>query len=202
MGFNLKRLFDLLLSITTLIVLSPLIIFLIILNFVKIGRPIFFIQKRPGLNEKPFNLIKFRTMDNIYDFSGNLLSDDSRINKFGMWIRTYSLDELPQLINVIKGEMSLVGPRPLLIEYLDLYDSEQKKRHNVLPGITGWSQINGRNAITWEEKLSHDIWYVENQSIFLDIKIILITIKKIIRRENINPKNQLSMPKFKGKKNE
>ena len=189
MGFNLKR-------------LSPLIIFLIILNFVKIGRPIFFIQKRPGLNEKPFNLIKFRTMDNIYDFSGNLLSDDSRINKFGMWIRTYSLDELPQLINVIKGEMSLVGPRPLLIEYLDLYDSEQKKRHNVLPGITGWSQINGRNAITWEEKLSHDIWYVENQSIFLDIKIILITIKKIIRRENINPKNQLSMPKFKGKKNE
>ena len=202
MGFNLKRLFDLLLSIPTLIVLSPLIIFLIILNFVKIGRPIFFIQKRPGLNEKPFNLIKFRTMDNIYDFSGNLLSDDSRINKFGMWIRTYSLDELPQLINVIKGEMSLVGPRPLLIEYLDLYDSEQKKRHNVLPGITGWSQINGRNAITWEEKLSHDIWYVENQSIFLDIKIILITIKKIIRRENINPKNQLSMPKFKGKKNE
>ena len=202
MGFNLKRLFDLLLSFTTLIVLSPLIIFLIILNFVKIGRPIFFIQKRPGLNEKPFNLIKFRTMDNIYDFSGNLLSDDSRINKFGMWIRTYSLDELPQLINVIKGEMSLVGPRPLLIEYLDLYDSEQKKRHNVLPGITGWSQINGRNAITWEEKLSHDIWYVENQSIFLDIKIILITIKKIIRRENINPKNQLSMPKFKGKKNE
>ena len=202
MGFNLKRLFDLLLSITTLIVLSPLIIFLIILNFVKIGRPIFFIQKRPGLNEKPFNLIKFRTMDNIYDFSGNLLSDDSRINKFGMWIRTYSLDELPQLINVIKGEMSLVGPRPLLIEYLDLYDSEQKKRHNVLPGITGWSQINGRNAITWEEKLSHDIWYVENQSIFLDIKIILSTIKKIIRRENINPKNQLSMPKFKGKKNE
>lgn len=202
MGFNLKRLFDLLLSITTLIVLSPLIIFLIILNFVKIGRPIFFIQTRPGLNEKPFNLIKFRTMDNIYDISGNLLSDDSRINKFGMWIRRYSLDELPQLINVIKGEMSLVGPRPLLIEYLDLYDSEQKKRHNVLPGITGWSQINGRNAITWEEKLSHDIWYVENQSIFLDIKIIMITIKKIIKRENINPKNQLSMPKFRGKKNE
>lgn len=202
MRFSLKRLFDLFFSTTTLIILLPVITILIILNFIKIGRPIFFIQTRPGLNEKPFNLIKFRTMDNKYDTLGNLLPDESRINNFGMLIRRYSVDELPQLINVIKGEMSLVGPRPLLMEYLVLYNTKQKKRHNVLPGITGWSQINGRNAITWEEKLSLDIWYVENQSIFLDIKIIYITIKKIIRRENINPKNQLTMPKFRGKKNE
>lgn len=202
MRFSLKRLFDLFFSTTTLIILLPVITILIILNFIKIGRPIFFIQTRPGLNEKPFNLIKFRTMDNKYDTLGNLLPDESRINNFGMLIRRYSVDELPQLINVIKGEMSLVGPRPLLMEYLVLYNTKQKKRHNVLPGITGWSQINGRNAITWEEKLSLDIWYVENQSIFLDIKIIYLTIKKIIRRENINPKNQLTMPKFRGKKNE
>lgn len=202
MRFSLKRLFDLFFSTTTLIILLPVIIILIILNFIKIGRPIFFIQTRPGLNEKPFNLIKFRTMDNKYDTLGNLLPDESRINNFGMLIRRYSVDELPQLINVIKGEMSLVGPRPLLMEYLVLYSAKQKTRHNVLPGITGWSQINGRNAITWEEKLSLDIWYVENQSLFLDIKIIYLTIKKIIRRENINPKNQLTMPKFRGKKNE
>lgn len=194
-----KRIFDIIISIIALIFLSPLLIVISILVRIKLGSPIFFLQQRPGLNEKLFKIIKFRTMELKKDTHGELLPDEDRKNFFGDWLRKYSLDELPQLINVISGNMSLVGPRPLLIEYLDLYDHKQKRRHNVLPGITGWSQINGRNAINWKEKLSLDIWYVDNQSFILDLKIILLTIKKLFKKENITPKDLNFMPKFKGK---
>ena len=194
-----KRIFDVIISITALIFLSPLLIVISILIKIKLGSPIFFLQLRPGLNEKLFKIIKFRTMELKKDALGQLLPDEDRKNLFGDRLRKYSLDELPQLINVISGKMSLVGPRPLLIEYLDLYDHNERRRHSVLPGITGWSQINGRNAISWKEKLLLDIWYVDNQSFILDLKIIFITIKKIFKKENINPKDLNFMPKFKGK---
>ena len=177
----------------------PLFITLIILNYFILGKPVFFIQKRPGLHGKPFKIIKFRTMLILEDDKLKKISDDQRTHPYGLWLRSLSLDELPQIFNVLIGNMSLVGPRPLLMEYLSLYDHNQIKRHNVLPGITGWSQINGRNDITWKERLNQDVWYVKNRTFLLDIKIIFITIFKVIKRENILTTNKYFMKKFKGK---
>lgn len=168
--------------------------------FIKIGQPIFFIQIRPGKNSKPFKLYKFRTMNNDKDSSGNLLNDELRLTKFGKFFRATSFDELPSLFNVLKGEMSFVGPRPLLMEYLPLYNKKQARRHEIRPGITGWAQINGRNAISWQEKFNLDIWYLDNRSFWLDAKIILLTIKKVILKEDIIENGGVTMSKFKGNK--
>ena len=162
------------------------------------GKPIIFSQERPGLNAKVFLMYKFCTMNNKRDGSGNLLPDDSRLTILGRFLRATSLDELPELWNVLKGEMSLVGPRPLLIEYLALYSDSQKRRHDVRPGITGWAQVNGRNAISWEDKFNLDLWYVQNQSFWLDVRILLMTIKKVIVREGVSADNHATMPKFTG----
>jgi len=195
-----KRLLDLFCSIIILIISSPLIICVGLLVKLKLGSPILFTQKRPGLNGKPFYLYKFRTMTDERDQWGKLYPDEKRLTPFGSFLRKYSIDELPQLINVVKGELSLVGPRPLLMEYLPLYSEEQGKRHLVKPGITGWAQVNGRNAISWEEKFELDIWYVNNQSLQLDIKILLLTIKKVLLSEGINQSEQVTMEDFKGSK--
>jgi len=195
-----KRLLDLFCSIIILIISSPLIICVGLLVKLKLGSPILFTQKRPGLNGKPFYLYKFRTMTDERDQWGKLYPDEKRLTPFGSFLRKYSIDELPQLINVVKGELSLVGPRPLLMEYLPLYSEEQGKRHLVKPGITGWAQVNGRNAISWEEKFELDIWYVNNQSLQLDIKILLLTIKKVLFSEGINQSEQVTMEDFKGSK--
>jgi len=173
---------------------------LVILIFFNLGRPIFFRQLRPGLNSKPFLLIKFRSMKNAIDSFGNLLPDDQRITTLCNFIRKSSLDELPELWNVLKGDMSLVGPRPLLMEYLPLYTPEQLLRHNVRPGITGWAQVSGRNNISWEQKFKYDLWYIENQSLALDIKIIFMTIKRVFTREGINSKDHATCSPFKGDK--
>jgi undecaprenyl phosphate N,N'-diacetylbacillosamine 1-phosphate transferase len=162
------------------------------------GKPLFFRQKRPGFKEKIFSIYKFRTMTNEVDENGNLLSDEKRLKGFGKFVRSTSLDELPQLFNVLLGDMSFVGPRPLLVEYLDLYTIKQKKRHNVKPGITGWAQVNGRNAISWEEKFELDVWYVENQSFWLDMKILWLTFLKVVKRSDINSDTSITMEKFKG----
>ena len=175
-----KRLFDFSVSLCALLALLPGILFMALLVRVNIGTPIFFTQRRPGLHSKAFTMIKFRTMTNAIGADGALLPDAERLTRLGRILRTYSLDELPQLWNVFMGNMSFVGPRPLLMEYLTLYSSEQSRRHNVLPGITGWAQVKGRNAISWEDKFTYDIWYVENQSFWLDMKIIWLTIKKVI----------------------
>lgn len=193
-----KRVVDLSAALLGLIFLTPVIISLAIFIRLKLGFPILFIQTRPGLDSKPFHMIKFRTMTDARDVHGNLLPDSVRLTSFGRFLRTTSLDELPELFNVLKGDMSLVGPRPLLMEYLPLYSSEQARRHDVRPGITGWAQINGRNAISWEEKFKLDIWYVENQSFWLDLKILLITIKKVFIRDGINAIGEATMPKFTG----
>ncbi|UOK59873.1 sugar transferase [Bacillus sp. OVS6] len=165
---------------------------------VKLGSPIIFKQQRPGLNGKPFNFYKFRSMTDEKDVNGQLLPDNIRLTPFGEFIRKYSLDEFPQLINVVKGDISLVGPRPLLMEYIPLYTKEQYKRHQVRPGITGWAQVNGRNAITWEEKFILDIWYVNHQSFVLDLKILYLTIFKILKSEGINQPGNVTIEKFKG----
>ena len=193
-----KRFFDLgiILVFLPFIFLACLVIALLVK--VKLGSPILFKQPRPGLHGNIFNLLKFRTMTNEYDSDGNLLHDSVRLTKFGKFLRSTSLDELPGLWNVIKGSMSLVGPRPLLIEYLPLYNSRQARRHDILPGITGWAQINGRNSITWDKKFDLDVWYVDNQSIWLDIKILWLTIKKVFSRDGINQKEHVTMDKFKG----
>jgi sugar transferase EpsL len=193
-----KRIFDTLISFFALIVLSPVLLLISIMVINKFGWPVFFTQTRPGYKGKPFKIIKFRTMTNEKDENGELLSEELRITPFGMWLRSTSLDELPELVNVLKGEMSIVGPRPLLMEYLPLYDSYQKRRMDLKPGITGWAQVNGRNAIPWPEKFKMDIWYVDNQSLWLDIKIILLTLKKVVSREGISHENEVSMPKVKG----
>lgn len=193
-----KRLIDLLISCTAFFLLLPVIVVVGFLIKVKLGSPVIFKQMRPGLNEKPFYLYKFRTMTEQRDSSGNLLPDHIRLTSFGEFLRKFSLDELPQLLNVIKGDLSLVGPRPLLMEYLPLYTKEQAKRHHVRPGITGWAQVNGRNAITWEEKFKLDVWYVENQSLLLDVKILLLTLKKVIKTEGIKHEKHATMPIFKG----
>ena len=166
----------------------------------KFGSPVLFKQPRPGLNEKVFNMIKFRSMTMENDTSGILLSDSNRLTRFGEFLRSTSLDELPSLWAVLKGEMSLVGPRPLLVEYLPLYSKKQSRRHEVKPGITGWAQVNGRNAISWDEKFDLDVWYVDNQSVWLDIKILFLTVKKVIMRDGISAKDDATMPPFKRSK--
>ena len=193
-----KRFFDLVVAL--LLLPSIFLMCLMIALFVKIklGSPVIFTQLRPGLNGKIFNMVKFRTMTDKCDLDGNLLPDSIRLTKFGKFLRSTSLDELPGLWNVIKGNMSLVGPRPLLVEYLPLYNDRQMRRHEVLPGITGWAQVNGRNTISWDKKFDLDVWYVDNQSIWLDIKILWMTVKKVIVRDGISAKNQVTMPKFKG----
>lgn len=193
-----KRLFDLVVTCAIGFVFLPVIIILALLINCTIGHPLFFRQQRPGLNEKPFYIYKFRTMNNKKNNRGELLSDADRLTNFGRLIRSTSLDELPSLGNVLNGEMSLVGPRPLLMEYLPLYNQEQRRRHGAKPGITGWAQVNGRNAISWEDKFKLDVWYVENQSLYLDVKIILLTIKKVLFRDDINAKGEATMSKFTG----
>lgn len=195
-----KRLFDLVFAAMLLIAFMPIMIILAAAIRMFLGHPVIFIQLRPGLKDKPFNLYKFRTMTDKRGSSGELLSDAERMTGFGRFLRSTSLDELPSLWNVIKGEMSVVGPRPLLMEYLPLYSPDQARRHDVKPGLTGWAQINGRNAITWDEKFSLDIWYIENWTLWLDIKIILMTIKKVMMRTDINAEGEVTMPKFTGNK--
>ncbi|MBC8147598.1 MAG: sugar transferase [Bacteroidetes bacterium] len=195
-----KSVFDFTLSIIGLLLLSPFLLLISILVLFAFGSPILFKQNRPGLNKKPFNFYKFRTMTNEKDENGNLLPDKDRLTSFGVFLRKTSLDELPSLWNVLKGDMSFVGPRPLLMEYLPLYSAEQMRRHEVKPGLTGWAQINGRNAISWEEKFKLDVWYVENQSFWLDIKIILLTIWKVLKREGISHGSDATMPKYRRNK--
>ncbi len=195
---HIKRIIDFTISLISMLFLLPIFLSIIMIVKINLGSPIFFIQKRPGLNGKLFNIYKFRTMNSKLDKNGNLLSDDKRLTKFGKFLRSTSLDELPEFINVLKGDMSLVGPRPLLEEYLSLYSQRQAIRHEVKPGITGWAQINGRNAISWNEKFELDVWYVYNLSISLDIKILWLTLKKVILRNDINHKNHVTMKKFKG----
>jgi sugar transferase EpsL len=193
-----KRVFDLILTIPALIVLSPFLVVLATLVAILMGSPVLFRQKRPGWQGQPFWLLKFRTMTDSRDESGLLLPDALRLTSFGHFLRGTSLDELPELFNVLKGDMSLIGPRPLLMQYLDRYTPEQARRHEVWPGITGWAQVNGRNAISWEEKFILDVWYVDNRSIWLDIKIMGKTIWKILKREGINQLGQATMEQFKG----
>ena len=193
-----KPLLDKLLALTLLIILSPIILAVSFLIYIKIGRPILFTQKRPGRGGKIFTIYKFRTMTDERDSRGNLLPDEQRLKGIGKVIRSLSLDELPQLINVLKGDMSFIGPRPLLAEYLPLYSKEQARRHDVTPGITGWAQVNGRNAISWEDKFKYDVWYVDNCSFLVDIKIIWLTILKVLKREGISSNTHATMEKFKG----
>tara|TARA_Y100000996_G_C22552295_1_gene654154 strand:- start:1820 stop:2407 length:588 start_codon:yes stop_codon:yes gene_type:complete len=193
-----KRLFDICLSLIGIIILFPLLVFVGLLVLIFMGWPVFFLQQRLGHMEKKFYIIKFRTMKKEDDKNNE--SDISRLTKFGSLLRSSSLDELPELFNVLKGDMSLVGPRPLLDEYLKLYTDTQRKRHNVLPGITGWAQINGRNDITWEKKFDLDLWYVENKSFYLDIKILIMTLFHIFKRKDISQKGHVTSNKFKGTK--
>lgn len=193
-----KRVLDLLVSSASLFILAPLILLLCCLVGVFLGRPIFFRQTRPGKSGAPFVMYKFRTMTSALNEKGELLPDAMRLTPLGAFLRKTSLDELPELWNVIKGDMSLVGPRPLLMEYLPLYDDKQLRRHDVRPGITGWAQINGRNAISWEDKFRLDVWYVENRSLKLDLKILFITLKKVLLREGISSEGHATTEYFKG----
>ena len=194
----LKRTLDITVSFSALIVSAPVILGTAIVINKKIGKPIFFKQTRPGKDEKPFEILKFRTMTDERDLNGELLPDKDRMTKTGDFIRKTSIDELPQLINVLKGDLSLVGPRPLLMDYLPLYTEEQRKRHLVKPGITGWAQVNGRNTISWEEKFKLDVWYVENQSFKLDMFILYKTIMNVIKRKDITAANHVTIEKFRG----
>jgi sugar transferase EpsL len=193
-----KRIFDFLISLLALLLLSPLLGLLALLVRFELGSAVLFRQQRPGLRGKPFTLIKFRTMTDKRNAQGNMLPDAERLTKFGKFLRASSLDELPELWNVLKGEMSLVGPRPLLMQYLPLYTPEQARRHEVRPGITGWAQVNGRNALTWEEKFALDVWYVDNHTFWLDLKIVFLTPWKIVKRESINQPGQVTMKPFTG----
>lgn len=193
-----KRMFDIAASFIGLIVLSPVIAITAWQIRRKLGSPVLFRQVRPGLNGTPFEMIKFRTMRDALDSGGNPLPDSERMTPFGSFLRATSLDELPELLNVLKGDMSLVGPRPLLMEYLPLYSAEQYRRHEVRPGVTGWAQINGRNALSWKEKFALDIWYVDNQSLLLDVKIIFRTVRKVVVRDGISADGEVSMSKFTG----
>ena len=197
-----KRLFDFIVTLCALITLLPVIIVVAALIRFKLGSPILFTQNRPGLNGDIFKMMKFRTMLDAKDKQGNLLPDEQRMTKFGSFLRSTSLDELPGLFNVLKGDMSLVGPRPLLVQYLPLYNKEQARRHNVRPGITGWAQVNGRNAISWEQKFELDVWYVNNQSMWLDLKILLLTVKKVFIRDGINADGHVTIEPFKGSNND
>ena len=193
-----KRFFDIILSLLALIVLSPLLVILALLVRIKLGKPVLFSQKRPGKDEKIFTLYKFRTMTDHKDSEGNLLPDGERLPSFGKFLRSTSLDELPELFNILKGDMSIVGPRPLLVQYLTRYNEEQKRRHEIRPGFTGWAQVNGRNAISWEEKFSYDVWYVDNLSLWLDVKIILRTLMVVCKRSGINSESSETMEEFVG----
>lgn len=197
-----KRLLDFIIALSALLVLLPVIIIVAILVRLKLGSPVLFSQDRPGLHGKVFKMYKFRSMTDDRDDNGELLSNEVRMTKFGKLLRSTSLDELPGLFNVIKGDMSLVGPRPLLVQYLPLYNKEQARRHDVRPGITGWAQVNGRNTISWEQKFTLDVWYVDNQSLWLDFKILLLTVKKVLIRSGINSSENVTMSKFKGTDNE
>lgn len=194
----LKRLFDVVASFFGLLLLSPVIAVVAWQVRRKLGTPVLFRQVRPGLHGKPFEMIKFRTMKDACDAHGNPLPDSERMTAFGSFLRSSSLDELPGLWNVLKGEMSLVGPRPLLMEYLPLYSAQQYRRHEVRPGVTGWAQVNGRNALSWEDKFKLDVWYVENRSIWLDVKIVFLTLKKVLIREGVSADGEVTMSKFTG----
>ncbi|EGQ8672890.1 sugar transferase [Vibrio cholerae] len=197
-----KRTFDFLLAAIFLLLFFPIILFIAWKIRKNLGSPVLFRQTRPGLNGQPFEMIKFRTMKDALDANGNPLPDSERMTPFGDKLRNSSLDELPELWNVLKGEMSLVGPRPLLMQYLPLYSKEQARRHEVRPGVTGWAQINGRNAISWEEKFKLDVWYVDNRSFWLDLRVLLLTVKKVIFKEDISAEGEVTMPPFKGNKYE
>ena len=198
----LKRAFDIAASASALVVLSPVLAITAYKVKKELGSPVLFRQTRPGLHGRPFEMIKFRTMKDATDKEGNALPNSERLTEFGKKLRASSIDELPELWNVLKGDMSLVGPRPLLMEYLPLYNAEQAKRHNVRPGVTGYAQVNGRNSLSWEDKFKLDTWYVEHQSFWLDMKILLKTVKKVIIKEGINQSEEVTMTRFTGKKNE
>ncbi len=193
-----KRLFDFVAAGLGLLVLSPVMLVVALLIRRRLGSPVLFHQVRPGVSGKPFRMVKFRTMRDALDAQGNPLPDDQRMTPFGAFLRASSLDELPELWNVLKGDMSLVGPRPLLMEYLPLYSAEQYRRHEARPGVTGWAQINGRNALSWEDKFKLDVWYVDNRSFWLDLKILFLTVKKVIRKDGISAAGEATMSKFSG----
>ena len=193
-----KRAFDFLVSLAALLLLWPVLLVLAVLVRVKLGRPVLFRQQRPGLHGRPFTMLKFRTMTDARDTEGNLLPDGERLSSFGRSLRSTSLDELPELINVLAGDMSLVGPRPLLMRYLDRYTPEQMRRHEVRPGITGWAQVNGRNAINWDQKFALDVWYVDHQSLRLDLRIFWLTVRNVLRREGISQAGEATMEEFLG----
>lgn len=193
-----KRFFDIIISLIVLFGLAPVFLILILILYVYQGSPVLFTQTRPGLQNHYFRMYKFRTMSNELGANGQLLADSERLTRIGRFLRSTSIDELPGLWNVLKGDMSLVGPRPLLMEYLPLYSPEQARRHEVRPGITGWAQVNGRNEISWEEKFKLDVWYVDNQSFYLDIKILFLTVFNVINRRGINAKGEATMPRFTG----
>jgi sugar transferase EpsL len=193
-----KRAFDLIVALLVLMLIWPVIAMVALLIRFNLGAPVLFRQQRPGLDAQPFYIYKFRTMLLTRDKHGELLPDRERMTSFGSFLRKLSLDELPQLFNVLKGELSLVGPRPLLMEYLPLYNADQARRHSVRPGITGWAQVNGRNAISWEDKFKHDVWYVDHQSFWLDMKILWLTVKKVVRSEGVSQAGNVTMEKFQG----
>ena len=196
-----KNIFDRVFALVALILFAPVFLILIILIKIKISKQVFFKQVRPGYRERFFTLIKFKSMNDKVDENGNYLPESERLNNFGRWLRKTSLDELPELINILKGDMSFVGPRPLLVEYLPLYNDQERKRHDVKPGLSGWAQINGRNSLAWENKLFLDNWYVKNINFFLDFSIILKTVIKVLKKESINLTNEISMEPFKGTNN-
>jgi sugar transferase EpsL len=193
-----KRLLDIAFSALLMLLLSPVLIIVAIVSRAVIAKPILYSQKRPGLGAKPFTMYKFRSMSNATDASGSPLEDGQRLGRYGRFLRSTSLDELPELWNVLKGDMSLVGPRPLLMEYLPLYSQRQARRHEVRPGITGWAQVNGRNALSWEDKFELDVWYVDNQSLLLDLKILLKTLSRVLFRQGISSEGHVTMPPFRG----
>jgi sugar transferase EpsL len=196
-----KRLLDILVASTVLVLMSPVLVLVAVLVATRLGRPVLFRQKRPGLHGEPFEMVKFRTMSNDRNANGELLPDDMRLGSFGRFLRKTSLDEFPELWNVLKGDMSLVGPRPLLMRYLDRYTPEQARRHEVRPGITGWAQVNGRNALSWEEKFKHDVWYVDNRSFMLDMKILWRTLWNVLSGSNTSADGHATMPEFMGTPN-
>ncbi|MDI5984984.1 sugar transferase [Halomonas sp. M4R5S39] len=197
-----KRLLDILAALVALILISPLLVVVALLVWLKLGSPVLFRQTRPGLYGRPFQMIKFRTMREAFDERGEPLPNAERLTRFGQWLRASSLDELPELWNVVRGDMSLVGPRPLLMEYLPLYDAHQFRRHEARPGVTGWAQVNGRNALTWDEKFDLDVWYVDHRSLGLDLRILLLTVKKVVVREGIAHDGDVAMPRFRGGRDE
>lgn len=194
----LKRVFDFVAALILLVIFTPLLLVLIIVIRTKLGSPVFFRQRRPGLGGKVFDMVKFRSMSDARDADGNLLPDDVRLGSFGKLLRASSLDELPELWNVLKGEMSLVGPRPLLEKYLPLYSERQARRHEVRPGITGWAQVNGRNAISWDQKFEYDVWYVDNHNLLLDLKILFMTLGKVVKRSGISADQHVTVEEFRG----